>query len=108
MGIFEKIAEQRIKESIENGEFDSLDGRGEPLPWDDKPPTVPSDIWFAMKILKNSGVVPREVELLKEVEHLRAQLDTSKNKDERDFLQALIQCKEEEARMRLEMHKAKL
>ena len=34
--IFCKIAEQRIRESIENGEFNNLKGMGKPLVLDDE------------------------------------------------------------------------
>ena len=53
-----KIAEQKIREAQERGEFDNLPGRGRPLELDDDA-GVPDDMRMAYKILKNAGVVPR-------------------------------------------------
>ena len=50
MNIFAKIAEQRIREAIEQGEFDNLEGRGKPLDLRDES-WVPEDLRMAYKIL---------------------------------------------------------
>lgn len=54
------IAEQRIKEAIERGEFDNLEGAGKPLILEDLS-NVPEESRMAYKILKNSGCVPGEL-----------------------------------------------
>lgn len=81
-----KIAEQRILEALEQGEFDNLPGQGKPLEKDDDS-RVPEDLRMAYKILKNSGHVPKEVEIQREIrvtEDLLADL-----KDEKERLRAL-------------------
>ena len=75
MEIFAKIAEQRIREAIERGEFDNLEGRGKPLDLRDES-GVPEDLRMAYKILKNAGCLPAELELRKEVMNLRDLLHT--------------------------------
>ena len=75
MEIFAKIAEQRIREAIERGEFDNLEGRGKPLDLRDES-WVPEDLRMAYKILKNAGCLPAELELRKEVMNLRDLLHT--------------------------------
>ena len=75
MDIFAKIAEQRIREAIERGEFDNLEGRGKPLDLRDES-GVPEDLRMAYKILKNAGCLPAELELRKEVMNLRDLLHT--------------------------------
>ena len=75
MEIFAKIAEQRIREAIERGEFDNLEGRGKPLDLRDES-GVPEDLRMAYKILKNAGCLPEELELRKEVMNLRDLLHT--------------------------------
>ena len=64
---FEKIVEERIRKAFQEGEFDDLEGRGEPLVLEDDS-TVPEDLRLAFKILKNADCLPPEVELRKEIE----------------------------------------
>ena len=68
--IFGKIAEQRIREAMEKGEFDDLRGMGKPLCFDDET-WVPEDLRAAYRILRNAGCLPQELELRKEVMSLR-------------------------------------
>jgi hypothetical protein len=75
MEIFAKIAEQKIREAIERGEFDNLEGRGKPLDLRDDS-WIPEDLRMAYKILKNAGCLPEELELRKEVMNLRDLLHT--------------------------------
>jgi DnaJ homologue, subfamily C, member 28, conserved domain len=73
--IFLKIAEQRIREAAENGEFDNLEGIGRPLQFEDET-WIPEDLRAGYRILKNSGCIPPELELRKEVLSLRDLIDT--------------------------------
>lgn len=75
MNIFQKIAERRIQEAIENGELDCLAGRGKPLALDDDP-NVPEELRLCYRVLKNAGCVPPELELHKEIVSLRSLIDT--------------------------------
>ena len=59
------IAEQRIAEAIENGDFDDLPGSGKPLQFDDDS-LVPEELRLAYRVLRNAGVVPSEIESLKD------------------------------------------
>ena len=70
MDIFSKIAERRIRKGIENGEFDRLEGRGKPLVFEDET-WIPEDLRLSYRILKNSGCIPPELELRKEIITLR-------------------------------------
>ena len=82
MEIFAKIAEQKILEAIENGEFDNLEGLGKPLDLADES-WIPEDLRMAYKILKNAGCLPAELELRKEVMNLRQLIDTVDDNHER-------------------------
>jgi hypothetical protein len=62
---FEKIVEERIKKAQEEGEFDNLEGTHKPLKFEDQ--HVPEEFRLAHKILKNSGFLPPEVELRKNI-----------------------------------------
>ena len=82
MDIFTRIAEQRIREAIENGEFDNLKGMGKPLDLGDEA-WIPEDLRMAYRILKNSGCLPAELELRKEVLNLRELINTIDDNEER-------------------------
>lgn len=64
--IMDKIADERIREAIEQGEFDDLPGKGKPLELEDDS-HIPADIRMSYKILKNADCLPPELELRKEI-----------------------------------------
>jgi hypothetical protein len=71
-----KIAEGRIREAMARGEFDDLPGRGARVRLDDLS-RVPAELRLAYKVLKNSGLVPQEVELRREIYRLDASIASS-------------------------------
>jgi len=75
MLLFDLIAERRIAEAMERGEFDDLPGSGEPLPLHDDP-LIPEELRMAYRILKNAGFVPPELEVHKEIRRLEDLLAT--------------------------------
>ena len=70
MESFQRIAENRILEAIENGVFDNLQGQGQPLKLEDES-HIPPDLRMAYKILKNADCLPPELELRKEIVRLQ-------------------------------------
>jgi len=62
----ERLAEERIREAIERGEFDNLPGSGKPLKLEDDR-HIADDLRLAYKILKNANCLPPELELKKEI-----------------------------------------
>lgn len=75
MDIFSRMAERKIMEAIEHGEFDHLENTGRPLDLDDDA-GVPQDLRLAYRILKNSGCLPPELQLRNEIISLRDLLGT--------------------------------
>ncbi|UWG97108.1 DUF1992 domain-containing protein [Dehalobacter sp. DCM] len=70
--MFERLAEAKIQEAIRNGEFDNLPfGKSINL---DYWASLPEDVRAGYMVLINSGCVPDEVHLLKEIGDLREQL----------------------------------
>lgn len=69
MFAFEWIAEQRIREAIERGQFNNLPGEGKPLNLDDYWQQDPEHR-MAYIVLKNSGYLPPRLYLRKEIERL--------------------------------------
>jgi hypothetical protein len=80
--IFEKIAEERIRQAMEDGAFDGLPGAGKPLKLDDDR-MVPEELRMAARVLKNAGCVPPEVELHREIVSLRRLIDSLDDDAER-------------------------
>ncbi|WP_457572419.1 DnaJ family domain-containing protein [Desulfovulcanus sp.] len=66
MDIFLKIAEEKIREAQAKGEFDNLPGKGKPLNLDEDN-HIPQELRIAYKILKNSGYIPPELQMQKEI-----------------------------------------
>lgn len=71
MQFLDRVAEQRIEAALGRGEFDGLPGAGRPLELDDDS-LVPPELRAACRILKNSGMVPPEIETLRELHRLYA------------------------------------
>jgi GAF domain-containing protein len=71
---FERIAELRLRQAIEDGLLDDLPNRGERLDLEEYFAT-PEDLRVAYSILKNANCLPEEVEIKNEIlalEHARA------------------------------------
>jgi len=67
---FEKIAEDRIRQALEEGVFDNLKNMGKPIEFEDET-WVPEDLRLAYRMLKNAGFTPPEIELRNEIINLK-------------------------------------
>lgn len=82
MDFFSKIAERRIIEAINNGEFENLVGKGKPLIFEDET-WIPEDLRMAYRFLKNAGCVPPELEMRNEVINMCSLMNTLDDDKER-------------------------
>jgi hypothetical protein len=82
MDFFSKIAERRIMEAIENGEFENLEGKGKPFSFEDET-WIPEDLRIAYRILKNAGCIPPELEFRNEVINMCTLINTIDDDKER-------------------------
>ena len=80
MSIFARIAEAKIQDAVERGDFDALPGRGKPLRLEDMS-HVPPHMRLGYKILRNAGVAPPEVELRRELYRLDRQIAETRDPD---------------------------
>lgn len=71
--MFDQIIEQKIQEAIRNGEFDDLEGAGQPLHLVDES-DIPPESRLAYRILKNSGYLPEEMQIRKDIKSLEQML----------------------------------
>ena len=87
---WEKLAQNRIEEAIASGEFEDLPGRGRPLDLTDYFSRPPAERAGA-SLLKNAGVLPPEMELLKRIAVIEAALETCGEEGERGRLNAELE-----------------
>ena len=84
------IAERRIREAQERGEFDDLPGAGVPLALDDDA-LVPEDLRAAYRVLRNAGFLPPELEASREIREIAQLLQQVAGEEERARLYSRIQ-----------------
>ena len=83
--IFDRLAEQRIRDAQRRGDFDRLPGAGRPLVFDDEPFVSPEQR-MVNRILKNAGFTPREIVLRKEIAALRQEIASANRGERRERL----------------------
>lgn len=84
-----KFIDEQIKNAIDAGEFDNLEGAGKPLDLDEYFNT-PEDLRMSYSVLKSSKFVPEEVERLKEIGELKEKLKICKDEKEKSKLAKII------------------
>ena len=98
---FYRNAEENIKEAIANGEFDNLGGKGKPLDLDAYF-AAPEHLRMAYSILKDAGIIPEELELLKQIDGLRKSLDSCTSQIEKRRIQGQLSEKITNFNVRME------
>ena len=68
MDVWRLIADRKIREAMEDGEFDALEGAGRPLSFEENPYEDPA-LRMAHHILKNNGFAPAWIEEGKDIDH---------------------------------------
>ncbi|WP_227370819.1 DnaJ family domain-containing protein [Halomonas sp. M20] len=84
MSLLDRLAEAHIQKAIENGEMEHLPGKGKPLLLDDDS-MIPAELRAGYRLLKNSGFLPPELELareIREVESLILRMDHGEEREE--------------------------
>ncbi len=67
MNRFEPLTEKKLREAIENGEFDDLPGKGEPIDLRENPFEDP-DLRTVHRLLRNAGFAPAWIEERKDID----------------------------------------
>lgn len=81
----ENLADIKIKQAMADGEFDNLPGKGRPIDLTNYY-DLPEHLRTAYQMLKNSGFVPEEVRLKKEMEILKEKIQNCESNHERQRL----------------------
>ena len=102
----EKTVNAIIQEAMRRGEFDNLPGKGKPIDLTDYFNT-PEDFRLAYSILKNAGVLPEEVEILKEIETLKGEFEACTDESQREHLMNKIVYRKMRVSLLMEGHRAR-
>jgi hypothetical protein len=100
---FEKLAEEKIREAIERGEFEGLGGEGRRIDHTEYFNT-PAEHRVGYSLLKSNKFVPGEVQLMREKADLQGRAESGKG-DSREF-QKLLNEKRMALAMTLERNHA--
>jgi len=87
-----KAVDAIIREAMARGEFDNLPGKGRPIDltaYFDSP----EEVRMAYALLKSAGIMPEEIELLKEIGILKEKLEQTTDATARMRLQKGIEDK---------------
>ena len=101
---FDRIVEAIIKEAMERGEFEDLPGKGKPIDLTAYFDT-PEEVRMVHSLLKNAGMAPREVDLLKEIAELKQILAAVLNEEKRQEIQKQIEKKQVEFNLMMEQQR---
>ncbi|WP_054636738.1 DUF1992 domain-containing protein [Thalassobacillus sp. C254] len=87
-----RLSEERIKASIEKGEFSNLRGAGKPLVIENDS-MIPDELRMGYKIMKNAGFLPEELQLKKEMITLKELLSCCDDENEQTELKEKLSQK---------------
>lgn len=88
-----KIIDEQIRNAMEAGEFDNLEGAGKPLDLDGYF-NAPEDLRMGYSVLKSNKFVPEEVDRLKEIGILKEEIRETTNETEKYKLTKILREKE--------------
>jgi Domain of unknown function (DUF1992) len=93
---------QSLRESEANGELQAAPSYGKPLAFGDGYDDTPAELRMGMKILKDAGVVPPEVEAMREAAELEARVNACTDDAERRVMQQRLSEMRQAIALRLE------
>lgn len=88
-----KFIEEQIRNAMDAGEFDNLEGAGRPLNLDDYF-AAPEDLRMGYSVLKSNKFVPPEVDTLKEIGELKEKVKVCRDEEEKKRLNKILQEKQ--------------
>lgn len=101
MDFASRMAEEKIQQAITEGQFDNLPGKGKPLELEDLS-GMPQDMRMSYLMMKNSGFLPEEVQVKKEIASLEEMIEYCKDPDEKERHKRKLSEKELRWKMLLE------
>ena len=104
--MFDRLVEQMLRKAMSEGEFDNLEGAGRPVDLEAYFAT-PEELRAAFALLKNAGVAPEEVQLSREIDALRRELERRPDDAARAALEKSLRDKSLGLRLLLERRRQK-
>jgi hypothetical protein len=105
--MWERLVEERIREAMAQGAFDNLPGQGQPIDLT-RYFALPEESRVAFTLLRDHNIVPEEVQLLRDIGALRAQLAGCADDNQRRAVIQTLNEKQMALAMLLEQrHKSK-
>lgn len=99
-----KLIDEQIRNAIEAGQFDNLEGAGKPLDLDAYF-SAPEDLRMGYSVLKSNKFVPEEVDRLKEIGILKEKIKETADEMEKYNLTKVLREKELAFNLILERNK---
>jgi hypothetical protein len=93
---------EHLRDSQTQGELQSAPSYGKPLDFGDGYDETPDELRMGMKVLKDAGVVPPEVEMMNAAAALEARIAQCSDDTERRALQQQLSEKRQAIALRLE------
>lgn len=93
---------EHLRHSEQTGELKAAPSYGKPLGFGDGYDQTPTELRMGMKILKDAGVVPPEVEAMREAAELEARINACTDDAERRLLQQRLSQMRQAIALRLE------
>jgi len=91
-----------LRDSEASGELRAAPSWGKPLDLGDGYDETPAELRMAMKVLKDAGVVPPEVEVMQQIAQLQQQLASASGEEETKALRQQLSEKQQLLALRLE------
>jgi hypothetical protein len=85
------LAEKKMKEAVQKGTLHNLPGEGQPLDLEELNPFISEEDRKFFKLMKNLGMLPPEVLVMKDIESIKEQLETCEDAELRKQLKLLLQ-----------------
>jgi hypothetical protein len=93
---------EHLRSSEASGEMRAAPSYGKPLDFGDGYDQTPAELRMGMKILKDAGVVPHEVEMMRQAAALEQRIASCNDEAERRVLQQQLADKRQAIALRLE------
>jgi hypothetical protein len=102
MRSFDEEIARRLQEAADSGELQGAKGYGKPTPEDPAWDATPGALRMPMKILKDAGAAPPEIEMFHERARLKQRIASATDQGERQRLQLRLVELEAVIALRLE------
>jgi thioredoxin-like negative regulator of GroEL len=93
---------QHLRQSAAQGELKTAPSYGKPLDFGDGYEQTPSELRMGMKVLKDAGVVPPEVEAMQRAAQLKSDIEACTDLAEKRVLQQRLSDMQQAIALRLE------